>query len=441
VSASEVIVGGARPLRGRLRVPGDKSISHRALLFAALADGRSTIVGLATGADVAATRRSLELLGVRVAAAPESPEPSERLMIAGKGVEGLREPEAVVDCANSGTTMRVLTGLLAGRSFLSVLDGDGSLRRRPMARVVEPLRAMGASIDARADGTLAPIVVRGGALSGRRHVPEVASAQVKSALVLAGLQAAGVTEIVEPVASRDHTERMLAALGAPVTTGEDGAVRVVAGAPNAFELDVPGDPSSAAFFVVAACITPGSEIVIEDVALNPSRLVFVDVLRRMGADIEISQRDVRIGEPVGDIAVRAASLHGTTIAGDEMPSVQDEIPVLAVAAAFAEGVTDIRDAAELRLKESDRIGTVQQELGQLGIAVESRSDGLMIRGGRPQAGSLKSHGDHRVAMAAAVAGHAIEADSTVRGWSAVEVSYPDFLADLARLSGGGRDDG
>lgn len=437
-TTSEVIVGGARPLRGRLRVPGDKSISHRALLFAALADGRSTIVGLATGADVAATRRSLELLGVRVAASPDTPE---RLTIAAKGVEGLREPEGVVDCANSGTTMRILTGLLAGRSFLSVLDGDGSLRRRPMARVVAPLRAMGASIDARAGGTLAPIVVRGGALSGRRHVPEVASAQVKSALLLAGLQAAGVTEIFEPVASRDHTERMLAALGAPVTTGDDGAVRVVAGAPNAFELEVPGDPSSAAFFVVAACITPGSEIVIEDIALNPSRLAFVDVLRRMGADIEVEQRDVRIGEPVGDVSVRAASLHGTTIAGDEMPSVQDEIPVLAVAAAFAEGVTDIRDAAELRLKESDRIGTVHQELGQLGIAVESRSDGLVIRGGRPQAGLLKSHGDHRVAMAAAVAGHAIEADSTVRGWSAVEVSYPDFLADLARLSGGVRDDG
>jgi 3-phosphoshikimate 1-carboxyvinyltransferase len=266
----------------------------------------------------------------------------------------------------------------------------------------------------------------------------VASAQVKSALVLAGLQATGATEIVEPIASRDHTERMLGALGAPVTTA-GGVVRVEAGAPEPFELEVPGDPSSAAFFIVAACITPGSEIVLEGVALNPSRIAFVGVLRRMGADITVEQHEVRIGEPVGDIAVRAAPLHGTTIAGDEMPSVQDEIPVLAVAAAFAEGVTDIRDAAELRVKESDRIGAVHQELGQLGIAVESRPDGLLIRGGRPQAGLLKSHGDHRVAMAAAVAGHAIEADTIVRGWSAVQVSYPDFLADFARLRSGGDD--
>jgi 3-phosphoshikimate 1-carboxyvinyltransferase len=309
-----------------------------------------------------------------------------------------------------------------------------------MARVVDPLRTMGAVIDARADGTLAPIVVRGGGLTGRRHAPSVASAQVKSALVLAGLQATGTTEIVEPIASRDHTERMLAALGAPVTTAA-GTVRVESGAPAAFDLDVPGDPSSAAFFIVAASITPGSEITLEDVALNPSRIAFVDVLRRMGADVAVEQHEVRVGEPVGDITVRAAPLHGTTIAGDEMPSVQDEIPALAVAAAFADGVTDIRDAAELRVKESDRIGTVQQELGQLGIAVESRPDGLLIRGGRPRAGLLKSHGDHRVAMAAAVAGHAIEADTTVRGWAAVEVSYPDFLADLARLCDGGGDDG
>ena len=433
---SEVVVGGARPLRGRLRVPGDKSISHRALLFAALTDGRSTITGLATGADVASTRRSLEQLGLRIKGS------AEQLTITSNGVAGFREPEGVIDCGNSGTTMRVLSGVLAGRAFLSVLDGDASLRRRPMARVVEPLRAMGATIDARADGTLAPLVVRGGSLTGRRHVPSVASAQVKSALVMAGLQSSGETEIVEPIASRDHTERMLAALGAPVTTAADGTVRVTAGAPEAFELAVPGDPSSAAFFVVAACITAGSEIVLENIALNPSRIAFIDVLRRMGADIEIEERELRIGEPVGDITVRAAALHGTTIAGDEMPSVQDEIPVLAVAAAFAEGVTDIRDAAELRVKESDRIGTVHQELGQLGIAVESRPDGLLIRGGRPQSALLKSHGDHRIAMAAAVAGHAIEGgDSTVRGWSAVDVSYPDFLADLAHLCEGPRDDG
>jgi 3-phosphoshikimate 1-carboxyvinyltransferase len=260
-------------------------------------------------------------------------------------------------------------------------------------------------------------------------------------LVLAGLQASGATEIVEPSASRDHTERMLGALGVPVSVGADGIVRVEAGAPTSFDIEVPGDPSSAAFFVVAACITAGSEIVLDGVALNPSRIAFVDVLRRMGADIEVEPREVRVGEPVGTITVRAAALHGTTIAGAELVAVQDEVPVLAVAAAFAEGVTDIRDAAELRVKESDRIGTVHQELGQLGIAVEPRPDGLLIRGGHPQAALLKGHGDHRIAMAAAVAGHAIDGESTVRGWSIVDVSYPDFLADFARLCDGGERDG
>jgi 3-phosphoshikimate 1-carboxyvinyltransferase len=331
--------------------------------------------------------------------------------------------------------MRVLCGLLAGRPFLSVLDGDASLRQRPMARVVEPLREMGARIDARADGTLAPIALRGGGLHGGRFSPSVASAQVKTALVLAGLQADGATEIVEIAPSRDHTERMLAALGAPVTVA-DGVVHVGAGQPQPFDLEVPGDPSSAAFFVVAACITPGSEIAIDGVALNPSRIAFIDVLRRMGADIGIDETETRVGEPVGTITVRAAALHGTDIAGDEVVAVQDEIPALAIAAAFADGVTDVRDAAELRVKESDRIGTVQQELSQLGIGVESRADGLSIRGGRPRAAMLKSHGDHRIAMAAAIAGHALEADSTVRGWSAAAVSYPTFVEDLARLTGG-----
>ncbi|HEX4491792.1 MAG TPA: 3-phosphoshikimate 1-carboxyvinyltransferase [Acidimicrobiia bacterium] len=431
-SANEITVGGARPLRGRLRVPGDKSISHRALLFAAIADGRSTVTGLATGDDVASSRAAIELLGVRAKGT------TERLTITASGFDGLREPGGVVDCGNSGTSMRVLSGLLAGRPFLSVLDGDASLRQRPMARVVEPLRAMGATIDARADGTLAPIAIRGGGLRGGSFTPSVASAQVKSALVLAGLQASGPIEITELAPSRDHTERMLAALGAPVTVG-DGVVRVGAGQPQAFELAVPGDPSSAAFFVVAACITPGSELVIDDVALNPSRIAFVDVLRRMGADIDVEEVEVRVGEPVGSITVRAADLHGTEIAGAEVVAVQDEIPALAVAAAFADGVTDIRDAAELRVKESDRIGTVEQELGQLGIGVESRADGLAIRGGRPQAATMKGHGDHRIAMAAAIAGHAIEADSTVRGWSIAAVSYPTFLDDLASVTGGGHD--
>lgn len=426
--ADERTFGGARPLRGTVRVPGDKSISHRALCFAALAEGRSRLGNLATGADVAATRRALEQLGVRVEASDAGV-----LVVEGRGVEALTEPEDVVDCGNSGTTMRVLPGVLASRPFLTVLTGDDSLRRRPMARVVRPLRAMGARVDGRDDGEHAPLVIRGGALRGTQHVVEVASAQVKAALVLAGLAADGATEVISPAPTRDHTERMLAALGAPVST--DGlTVRVERGAPQPFELAVPGDPSSAAFFVVAATITPGSDVTVEGVSLNPTRLGFVDVLRRMGADIESHPTGERCGEPVGDLRVRSAALHGTVVGGDEIPNVQDEVPVLAVAAAFAEGVTEFRDAAELAVKESNRIGTLYEELGRMGVGVEPRPDGLVVRGGSPRAAHLKSHGDHRIAMAAAVAANAIDAPSTVRGWGAVESSYPAFADDFAALT-------
>jgi 3-phosphoshikimate 1-carboxyvinyltransferase len=419
--------GGARRLRGRVRVPGDKSISHRALLFAAIANGRCTLTHLATGDDVSATQAAVAALGVKVRSS------ATETTVFGGGIDHLTEPAAELDCGNSGTTMRIISGLLAGRPFLSVLTGDASLRERPMARVVEPLRAMGATVDGRDDGTRAPLVIRGGALHGRSHELAVASAQVKSALILAGLQARGTSEITSPASTRDHTERMLRALGAPVEV--DGlTVRVRPGECDAFDLEIPGDPSSAAFFVVAAAITPGSEIVVEDVAVNPTRLGYVDVLRRMGADIEVAARGERGGEPVGDIVVRAARLTGTTIAGDEIPNVQDEVPALAIAAAFADGVTEIRDAAELTVKESNRIGTVHQELTQLGIAVETRTDGLWIRGGSPRAAQLKSHGDHRIAMAAAIAANAIDGASTVRGWSAVRSSYPEFADDLTALT-------
>jgi 3-phosphoshikimate 1-carboxyvinyltransferase len=303
-----------------------------------------------------------------------------------------------------------------------------------MARVAEPLRRMGARIDGRDDGRCAPITIRGGPLAGCRHELPVASAQVKSCLLLAGLQASGTTEVVSPALSRDHTERMLAAFGAPITV--DGlAVRIVAGEPKPFELVVPGDPSSAAFFAVAATITPGSDIVLEDVALNPTRIAFVDVLRRMGADIDVVPQGERAGEPVGDLAVRAAPLHGTIVQGDEVPSLLDEVPALAIAAAFADGVTEFRDAAELVVKESDRIGTLDQELTQLGVGSETRPDGLVIRGGNPRPGLLKSHGDHRVAMAGAVAANALDGETTVRGWRATASSYPTFLDDLASLTG------
>ena len=372
-------------------------MSHRALLFAAMAEGRSRIVGLAGGDDVSRTRRALTRLGVHSTIAGSA------ITVDGRGVGSFTEPDGVVDCGNSGTTIRLLSGLLAGRPFLSVLTGDESLVRRPMRRVVDPLRAMGARVDGRAEGTLPPLAVRGGSLSGTAHALAVASAQVKTALVLAGLQATGTTEITEPAPSRDHTERMLAALGAPVIRVNERAVRVSAGAPDAFEFAVPGDPSSAAFWVVAATITPGSELVVEDVALNPSRIAFVEVLERMGASIELATTGERLGEPVGELRVVAAPLRGTTVEGVEIPWVIDEIPALAVAAAFAEGVTEFRDAGELRVKESDRIASVSDLLTRLGVGVESGADHLVVRGGAPRVAELDSHGDHRIAMAGAIA--------------------------------------
>jgi len=426
--ASEFTLEGPAPLRGTIRLPGDKGISHRALLFAAFAHGASTITGLADGDDVARTRAALEALGVDIDG--ETPGP---VRVVGRGVDALTEPDRILDCANSGTTLRMVVGLLAGRAFHAVLGGDAALTRRPMWRVVEPLRRLGAHVDGRADGHFPPLAVRGGPLVGRRLELAVPSGQVKTALLLAGLQAAGTTEIVEPAPSRDHSERMLRALGAPVERIDPVTVRTRAGAPQPFELVVPGDPSSAVFFAVAAAVTPGSEVTLEAVALNPTRVGFVDVLRRMGATIDAEPRGARLGEPVGDLTVRAAALTGTVVDVDE--GLIDEVPALAVAAAFADGVTEFRGVAELRVKESDRLATLERELGALGVGVETGPDRLVVRGGVPAAATLDSHGDHRIAMAGAVAANAVAGSSTVRGWSAVAASYPRFADDLALLTG------
>jgi 3-phosphoshikimate 1-carboxyvinyltransferase len=442
---SELALAGPRPLRGRLRVPGDKSISHRAVLFSALATGTSRLTGLADGGDVASSRAAVEALGVKVRTVSPKDGPSSLkdgpsgdavLVVRGTGFGGLVEPDGVVDCGNSGTSIRLLAGILAGRPFHTVLTGDSSIVRRPMGRVVDPLRMMGARIDGRDGGRLAPLSIRGGDLTGMRHELAVASAQVKTALILAGLQAHGATEVTEPALSRDHTERLLPAMGAALAAIPGGVrVEAAAGGLTAIDLAVPGDPSAAAFFVVAACVTPGSDLVVEDVCLNPTRIGFVDVLRRMGADVEVVVKEERGGEPVGDIRAVAGPLRGTTMAGAEIPRVIDEIPALAVAAAFAAGTTEVSDAAELRVKESDRIGTIAQELAQLGIAVQTKPDGLVITGGRPHAALLKSHGDHRIAMAAAIAANACDGPSTVRGWRAIASSYPGFAADLGSVTG------
>ncbi len=430
---SHVVMGGARPLVGRVRVPGCKGMSHRALLFAAIADGVSRMTHLAPGADVRRTRRAIGLLGVRTRRTGSADGDDEALEVLGTGFDGLQEPSGVIGCGNSATTARMLLGLLGGRPFLSVLEGDRSLGERPMTRVVQPLRALGAWIDGRDSASHLPLAIRGGPLRGARIELGVASGQVKTALVLAGLQASGTTEIVEPGPSRDHTERMLTALGAPLEVLDDRTVRVHAGAPNPFELDVPGDPSSAAFLLAGAAITPGSDLVIEDLLLNPGRIAFLDTLAAMGAAVRIEPAGERLGEQTGDVSITSGPLSGTVV--DCHEAIIDEVPALAIAAAFAEGVTEFRGAGEMRVKETDRIATLEAELTKLGVGVESTADGLLVHGGTPHAAHLTSHGDHRIALAAAIAGNAIDGETTIDGFGAADVSYPDFLFDLDRLTG------
>ncbi len=405
-------------------------MSHRALLFAALADGASTLYGLAPGDDVARTVAALRALGVDIDV--DSSEGAVR--VAGRGVASLRAPGDAIDCGNSGTTMRMLAGLLAGRPFRSVLTGDESLRGRPMMRVVAPLRELGATITGPDDGAHAPLEITGGHLRGARVELGVASGQVKTALVLAGLQAEGTTEIVEPAPSRDHTERMLAALGAPVSKADDRTVQVGPGAPDAFTATLPGDPSSAAFLVVAAAVTPGSDLVMEQVLVNPGRVGFVAALRAMGAAVDVQVTGEEIGEPTGEITARATPLRGAVIDCDE-PMI-DEIPALAVAASFASGTTEFRGVGELRVKESDRLATVTELVTRIGATAEVHDDVLLVHGGSPHAATLQSHGDHRIALAAAIVANAVPGSSTVEGWSAVDVSYPGFVDDLERLTEG-----
>lgn len=418
----------ARALQGEVAVPGDKSISHRALMIGAIAEGETVIENFLAGEDCLATLSCLRALGVGITG-PEA----GRVRVEGRGLYGLSEPTDILDAKNSGTTMRLLLGILAGQPFFSVITGDASLRRRPMGRVVRPLRAMGAQIMARAGGELAPLAVSGGGLRSIEFASPVASAQVKSAVLLAGLYATGETVVTEPALSRDHTERMLALFGAPVR--RDGlSVAVRGGAVlKAVPVRVPGDISSAAFLLVAACIVPDAAVTVKGVGLNPTRTGILDVLRAMGARIEVKVRDAG-PEPWGDVTVYSAALRGTAVGGELIPRLIDEIPVLTVAAAYAAGETVIRDAAELKYKESNRLRTMAVELARLGADVEELPDGLVIRGGKPLKGTVvESHGDHRVAMALAVAGLAAAGETIIQNAGAINVSFPGFVAALTRL--------
>ena len=421
-------------LGGTLSVPGDKSISHRALILNSIAQGDAQVTGLSSGADVVSTRRCLSALGVEIETAPGA----EGVTVHGTD-HGLREPADILDAGNSGTSMRLLCGLLAAQPFTSVLTGDESLRSRPMGRVVQPLKDMGAQIIGRDRDTLAPLTVLGGALRAIEYTMPVASAQVKSSIMLAGLSADGETILHQPALSRDHTERMLASMGATVET--DGlTLRLRPARIRAVDIAVPGDISSAAFWLVAGLCHPNARLVVRGVGINHSRAGVIEALRAMGAGPGLSLAEERSvgGEPVADLVVEPCQLRGTEIGGDIIPRIIDELPVLAVAACFAEGTTVIRDAGELRFKESDRIEATVSELGHLGARIEATQDGMVIEGtGRLSGGDCQSHGDHRLAMALAVAGALAQGETTVRGAEAAVVSYPDFWRHLAQLCGEG----
>lgn len=433
--ASLTITPG-RPLKGTIAVPGDKSVTHRAIILTALAEGLSQVTDYCRGEDCLNTMRAFQSLGVRIEETPE------RLTVHGKGMWGLTEPFGPIDCGNSGTGIRLMAGLLAGQDFFTVLTGDESIRRRPMGRVVKPLRAMGATIAGRKGGELAPLAITGTRLKGMSYESPVASAQIKSSLLFASLYADGLTTISEPRLSRDHTERMFAYFGIPFH--RDGCTVRIEGRPSirwsGKTVVVPGDLSAAAFFIVGASIVPDSDVTVLSVGMNPTRTGLLDILRQMGAHIEVLNPREEAGEPVADLRVRSMPLRGVQIGPEQIPQTIDEFPILCVAAAVADGETVITGAEELRVKESDRIATMAAELRAMGARIEERPDGMVIQGlGRKGAnGTLTgatcaSHGDHRVAMSVAIGALTAAQPTQIQDTVCIETSFPNFDRKLLEL--------
>jgi 3-phosphoshikimate 1-carboxyvinyltransferase len=431
--ASSIRLSPGGALRGTVQVPGDKSITHRAIMLAALADGETELLDYCRGEDCLNTARAFRGMGLTLDETPD------RLRIVGKGFWGLSEPDGPIDCGNSGTGIRLLAGLLAGQEFFTVLTGDESIRRRPMGRVVKPLRSMGAVIAGRRGGELAPLAITGARLRGIAYDSPVASAQVKSAVLFAGLFADGVTRVREPRLSRDHTERMLRAFGCTVAVSDGSASvegRPASSWPGRGRVRIPGDLSAAAFFLVAASIRPGSDVTIPHIGINPTRTGILDLLQRMGANIDVLNVREEMGEPIADLRVRAGGLRGIAVGPDDIPRTIDELPILFVAAAVAEGETRVHGAEELRVKESDRLATMAAELRKMGVSVDERADGLVISGsgGRPLRGArCESHGDHRVAMSMAVASLAADRPSEISDVGCIQTSFPDFHSKLSKL--------
>ena len=417
-----------KPLHGELTVPGDKSIAHRAVILGSVAKGRSRIFNLSGGDDNSRTVRAFRQMGVEIF------RDGDALCIDGKGWDGLCAPCAPIDCGNSGTTMRLLSGLLAGRPFTSELDGDASLRQRPMQRIIDPLSLMGARISSKAGNGLAPLKIGGGNLRGIDYRMPIASAQVKSAILLAALQAAGATTLKEPQKSRDHTEVMLRGFGAEVTV--EATTVTVPGRQNLYGRDIriPGDISSAAFFLVAAAMIPGSELTIRNVGCNPTRDGAIELLQRMGASLECFNERTEAGERVADIRVAGGPLRGVQVGAEMVARTIDEYPILSIAAAAADGVTTFSDIKELRYKESDRIAAMTAGLRALGVDVEEREDGMTIRGGRRfRGGEVRSFGDHRVAMSFAVAALSSAGAVVLDDAACVDISFPEFFDLLGQI--------
>ncbi len=417
-------------LRGELAVPGDKSISHRSVMFGAISRGTTEITGFLQSADCLSTISCFRKMGVEIE------NQGSRVLVKGAGMHGLKKPSEVLDCGNSGTTTRLISGILSAQAFDSVVTGDASIQKRPMDRILIPLTQMGARIRSAAGNGCAPLLIQGAPLHGIHYQSPVASAQVKSSILLAGLYADGETRVTEPYLSRNHSELMLSHFGAKVRTEGITAIIQPADELYACPVEVPGDISSAAFFLVAGLIIPHSEILIRNVGINPTRSGILTVLQAMGADITLLDRHDRSGEPAADLLVRSSSLKGTTIEGSLIPALIDEIPILALAACFAEGETVIRDAAELKVKESNRLKVMTEGLSAMGAQVQETEDGMIIQGGAPLHGAvIDSRLDHRIAMTFAVAGLCADGETEIQGAECVNISYPQFYEDLNRLAG------
>ena len=415
-------------LKGEVSIPGDKSISHRAVMFGSLAEGTTEVTNFLQGADCLSTISCFRKLGIEIE------NTSQQILIHGKGLHGLTEPSDTLDTGNSGTTTRLISGILAGQRFTTVLNGDASIQTRPMKRIMTPLSMMGADITSLKGNDCAPLRICGGQLHGIAYTSPVASAQVKSCILLAGLYADAPTSVTEPVLSRNHTELMLAGFGAHITSS--GTTATIEPEPdlNGMKIEVPGDISSAAYFLAAGLMIPNSEIMIKNVGINPTRDGILRVAKEMGGDITILNEKTSGGEPTCDLLVRSSSLKGVTIGGEIIPTLIDEIPMIAVMACFAEGTTTIKDAQELKVKESNRIDTVVTNLKAMGAHIEATDDGMIIEGGYPLHGAvIDSHLDHRIAMSFAVGALGADGETTIEGADCVKISYPEFYQTLEKL--------